>query len=48
MSNLDVASVQEDPALTAEQPKQDSVPIMPGHAGVDSQLIAGRTFQGFA
>ena len=40
---LDIASGQKDPALTTEQPEQDSDPITPCHAGVDREVIAERT-----
>ena len=40
---LDIASGQKDPALTTEQPEQDSDPVTPCHAGVDREVIAERT-----
>jgi hypothetical protein len=40
---LDIASGQNDPALTTEQPEQDSDPVTPCHAGVDREVIAERT-----
>jgi hypothetical protein len=43
LSDLDVGSVQKDPALTTEQPKQDGDPLTPWHAGVDREVIAERT-----
>jgi hypothetical protein len=40
---LDIASGQKDPALTTEQPEQDSDPVTSCHAGVDREVIAERT-----
>jgi hypothetical protein len=37
--------VQENPALTTEQPKQDGDPVTPCHADIDRELVAERTVQ---